>query len=176
MVFGGGKGNAPSKDGPPHQHTYGAVAESDTVTLLSSEHYHGGSSSGEESDEGGTLLLHTAENCYQRAPLLPHFQADKRWVLKKIKLGFQVGIRHCAINCKIYVTPKCVCLPISKLRWFLAVANLLAHNNISQICYCGQISLEILQFFWQSDTFGGDIYLAGDGSSWNLQVDWDLVN
>ena len=24
----------------------------------------------------------------------------------------------------------------------LAVANLLAHNNISQICYCGQISLQ----------------------------------
>ena len=25
---------------------------------------------------------------------------------------------------------------------FIAVANLLAHNNISQICYCGQISLQ----------------------------------
>ena len=28
-------------------------------------------------------------------------------------------------------------LPISKLHSILAVANLLAHNNISQICYCG---------------------------------------
>ena len=40
------------------------------------------------------------------------------------------------------VPPKGVCLPISKLHSILAVANLLAHNNISQICYCGQISLQ----------------------------------
>ena len=33
-------------------------------------------------------------------------------------------------------------LPISKLHSILAVANLLAHNNKSQICYCGQISLQ----------------------------------
>ena len=33
-------------------------------------------------------------------------------------------------------------LPISKLHFILAVANLLAHNNKSQICYCGQISLQ----------------------------------
>ena len=32
-------------------------------------------------------------------------------------------------------------MPISKLHSILAVANLLAQNNISQICYCGQISL-----------------------------------
>ena len=38
--------------------------------------------------------------------------------------------------------PKGVYLPISKLHSILAVANLLAHNNISQICYCGQISLQ----------------------------------
>ena len=31
---------------------------------------------------------------------------------------------------------------ISKLHSILAVANLLAHNNKSQICYCGQISLQ----------------------------------
>ena len=30
-----------------------------------------------------------------------------------------------------------VFLPISKVSSILAVANLLAHNNISQICYCG---------------------------------------
>ena len=29
-----------------------------------------------------------------------------------------------------------VFLPISKVSSILAVANLLAHNNISQICYC----------------------------------------
>ena len=29
-----------------------------------------------------------------------------------------------------------------ELHSILAVANLLAHNNISEICYCGQISLQ----------------------------------
>ena len=38
--------------------------------------------------------------------------------------------------------PKGVYFPISKLRSILAVVNLLAHNNISQICYCDQISLQ----------------------------------
>ena len=38
--------------------------------------------------------------------------------------------------------PKGVYLPISKLHSILAVANLLDHNNKSQICYCGQISLQ----------------------------------
>ena len=33
-----------------------------------------------------------------------------------------------------------VYLPISKLHSILA--NLLAHNNTRQICYCGQISLQ----------------------------------
>ena len=40
------------------------------------------------------------------------------------------------------IPPKGVYLPISKLHLILAVANLLAHNNISQICFCGQISLQ----------------------------------
>ena len=43
---------------------------------------------------------------------------------------------------KINGTPKGVYLPISKLHSILAVANLLAHNNTNQICYCGQISLQ----------------------------------
>ena len=47
--------------------------------------------------------------------------------------------RISAIASKINVTPDEVYLPISKLHSILAVANLLAHNNISQICYCGQI-------------------------------------
>ena len=46
------------------------------------------------------------------------------------------------IASKINVTPKGVHLPISKLHSILAIANLLAHNNKSQICYCGQISLQ----------------------------------
>ena len=43
------------------------------------------------------------------------------------------------IASKINGTPKGVYLPISKLHSILAVANLLAYNNVSQICYCGQI-------------------------------------
>ena len=39
-----------------------------------------------------------------------------------------------SIACKIYVTSKVGYLPISKLHSILAVANLLVHNNISQIC------------------------------------------
>ena len=46
------------------------------------------------------------------------------------------------IASKINGTPKGVCLPLLKLHSILAVANLLAHNNKSQICYCGQISLQ----------------------------------
>ena len=46
------------------------------------------------------------------------------------------------IASKINVTPKVIYLPISKLHSILAVANLFAHNNKSQICYCGQISLQ----------------------------------
>ena len=57
--------------------------------------------------------------------------------------------------------PKVVCLPISKLHSILAVANLLAHNNKSQICYCSQISLQSAAVSF-SDAFGGNIYFAGD--------------
>ena len=39
---------------------------------------------------------------------------------------------HCTIASKINGTPKGIYLPISKLHLILAVANLLAHNNISQ--------------------------------------------
>ena len=56
--------------------------------------------------------------------------------------GFVSPVVQCAITSKINGTPKGVYLPISKLHSILAVANLLAHNNKSQICYCGQISLE----------------------------------
>ena len=46
------------------------------------------------------------------------------------------------IASKINVTLKGVNRPVSKLHLILAVANLLAHNNIRQICYCGQLSLQ----------------------------------
>ena len=48
----------------------------------------------------------------------------------------------CTIASKINVTPKGVYLHISRLHSILAVANLLAYNNKSQICYCGQILLQ----------------------------------
>ena len=49
---------------------------------------------------------------------------------------------QCTIASKINVTPKSVYSPISKLHFILVVANLLAHNNISEICYSDQISLQ----------------------------------
>ena len=71
----------------------------------------------------------------------------------------------CTIASKINVTPKGVYLPISKLHSILAVANLLAHNNKSQICYCGQNSLQSAAVNCSlSDTFGGTNYFAVKGS------------
>ena len=62
-------------------------------------------------------------------------------------------------------------MPILKLRSILAVANLLAHNNISQICYSGQISLQSAAvnggFSDILTPMGGNIYFAGDGT-WNV--------
>ena len=52
---------------------------------------------------------------------------------------------HRTIASKINVTPKGVYLPISKVHSIFAVDNCLwrlAHNNINEICYCGQISLQ----------------------------------
>ena len=56
----------------------------------------------------------------------------------KIIMAFQ-----CNITSKINVTPKGDYLAISKL--YSILANLLAHNNKSKICYCGQINCS---FFW----------------------------
>ena len=49
---------------------------------------------------------------------------------------------HSTITSKINVTFKDVYLPLSKLYSILTVANLLAHNNMGQICYWGQISVQ----------------------------------
>ena len=81
----------------------------------------------------------------------------------------------CTIASKINVTPKGVYMPILKLHSILAVANLLAHNNKSQICYCGQISLQSAAVNCSfSGTYGGNIYFAGDGtwcdSSWTVPL------
>ena len=53
----------------------------------------------------------------------------------------EISIMHHRQQNKCY--PQGVYLPISKLHSILAVANLFAHNNnMSQICYCGHISLQ----------------------------------
>ena len=46
---------------------------------------------------------------------------------------------------KINDTPKGVHLPISKIHSILAVANLLAHNNKSQICTAVKFHYRVLQ-------------------------------
>ena len=74
----------------------------------------------------------------------------------------------CTITSKISGTPKGVYLPITKLHSILAVANLLAHNNISQICYCGQILLQSAtvncSFSDNLTPLGGNIYFARDST------------
>ena len=64
---------------------------------------------------------------------------------------------------KTNVTPKGVYLPISMLHSTLAVVNLLAHDYISQICYCGQISLQSAavncSFSDNLTSLGGNVYL-----------------
>ena len=65
-----------------------------------------------------------------------------RWVTILFEQRFNSRDQQCTVTSKINGTPKGVYLPISKLHSILAVANLLAHNNKSQICYCGQISLQ----------------------------------
>ena len=48
-------------------------------------------------------------------------------------IGRELALSLGTIASKIIVTPKTVYLPISKTHSILAVANLLAHNSISQI-------------------------------------------
>ena len=68
--------------------------------------------------------------------------SDNRKLVNFSKRYFNFYFEKGTIASKINGTPKGVYLPISKLRSILAVANLLAHNNKNQICYCSQILLE----------------------------------
>ena len=87
-----------------------------------------------------------------------------KWHVKERKSKNSIWNGY-TIASKINGTPKGVYLPISKLHSILAVANLLAHNNISQICYSSQISLQSAAVNCTfSDIFGGNIYFAGDGT------------
>ena len=84
------------------------------------------------------------------------------------QVTFYLSLKKHFLASKINGTPKSVYLPISKLHSILAVANLLAHNNISQICYCGQISLQSAadncNFSDNLTSLGGNVYFAGDGT------------
>ena len=65
--------------------------------------------------------------------------------------------------------PKGVYFRILKLLSILAVANLFAHNNISQFYYCCKISLQSVavncSFSDNLTPLWGSIYFAGDGTS-----------
>ena len=65
------------------------------------------------------------------------------------------------------VPPKDVYLPILKLYSILAIANLLAYNNL-WLCYCGQVNSVRLKTSlsskWASKHLLGIIYFAGDGT------------
>ena len=56
-------------------------------------------------------------------------------------------------------------MPISKNTLdFSRIANLLDLNDISQICYCDEISLKSAAVFLTAYTFGGNIYTARYGT------------
>ena len=70
-------------------------------------------------------------------------------------------LNQCTIGSKINGTPICVYLPISKLHSILAIVNLLAHNNKSQICFCGQILLQSAAVNCSfSDTFVAKLWVT----------------
>ena len=65
-------------------------------------------------------------------------------------------------------TLKCFYFPFSKLHSILAVANLLAHNNIIISCYVQVNSLLLKSSVpskWASKHFWGTNYFAVDGTS-----------
>ena len=65
------------------------------------------------------------------------------------------------------VTPKGIYFSISKLHSTLAIANLLTHNNIRQICYCDQMPLQSAAVncgFSFNVTFGVTFIFACDGT------------
>ena len=91
-------------------------------------------------------LVASEGNRWEGKRVMPSFVTQGNWNHGYLALNLP-GIEnnspfYSTITSKINVTPKGVYLPISKLHSILAVANLLAHNNKSQICYCGQISLQ----------------------------------
>ena len=71
------------------------------------------------------------------------------------------------ITSKINVTPKGCLFGHFEATLDYRQAILLAHNNISQICYCSQILLQSAPVNCSySDIFGCNIYFAGGGTSY----------
>ena len=64
---------------------------------------------------------------------------------------------------KQLVLPNVFTCPFQSYTRYSFEENLLAHNNIIPICYCGQISSQSAAVNCQSGTLGGTIYFAGDG-------------
>ena len=87
------------------------------------------------------LFLVYSWNANSSERLIYVFMDKIRYFLREYTRAWFV---YCTIANKtnFNVTPKGVYLPISKLHSISAEANLLAHNNISQICYCSQFSLQ----------------------------------
>ena len=79
----------------------------------------------------------------------------------------------CTISSKINGTSKGFYLSMSKLHSILAVANLLAHNNITNSYYV-QVNLLQLESSvsskWASKHLWGTIYFAVDGTRDNSDV------
>ena len=97
----------------------------------------------------------------EREPLLE----QKKRELSDVGLRSNIGRNNRQQN-KCY--PKGVYLFFSKLHSILAVANLLAYNNISQICYCGRISFQSAAVncsFSDNLIPWGNIYFAGNGAT-----------
>ena len=83
------------------------------------------------------ILYPKRENFYREVHANYDALDRRRW-----QSSAHFGAMKCTIASKINVTLKGEHLPITKLHSILAVANLLAHNKISLICYCGRISLQ----------------------------------
>ena len=66
------------------------------------------------------------------------------------------------IASKINVTPKGFLLSISKLHSILALGIYLPIITKVKFVTGVKFHHRVLQFFWHSDTFGGNIYFAGD--------------
>ena len=72
---------------------------------------------------------------------------------------------ECIIVSKINVTSRrCLFANFEATLDFIRSEFTCPYNNTSRICYCGQISLQSDAVNQQSDTFGGNIYFAGDGT------------